>query len=355
MDNASVAPMPRTVEQTSLHAVSSKSQPWLRDREAAHALVGELRSRAAALVNAQAHDMAITCAVSYGLATARANLPVRAGERILVLEGDHTSQMLTWQTHAQACGAQLDTVTRPVDGNWTRAIEEHLCNGDQRPIAIASLCDTFWIDGSRVDLQMASAALRERGASIVLDLTQSVGVLDSDVQSLDPDFVVFPMYKWLLGPYSMAFLYVAPRWQQGRPLEQNIFNRASDGDYAIGAARFDMGERDSFVGVPTALSALTLGAAWSRNELRTHLAHLTGQIADRLIDAGFDCVPVAQRSPHILGVRGVPEGVVAACREQSVYFTQRHGSVRISPHVFNTSVDADRLVTALIGACHAVR
>ena len=101
MDNASVAPIPRAVEQTSLRAVSSKSQPWLRDREAAHAVVGELRTRAAALLNAQPHDMAITCAASYGLATARANLPVHAGERILVLEGEHTSQMLTWQAHAQ--------------------------------------------------------------------------------------------------------------------------------------------------------------------------------------------------------------------------------------------------------------
>jgi len=54
----------------------------------------------------------------------------------------------------------------------------------------------------------------------VIDATHGAGVMDIDVRRLDPDFLVFPTYKWVLGPYGRAFLYVARRWQDGVPLEQ---------------------------------------------------------------------------------------------------------------------------------------
>ena len=58
-----------------------------------------------------------------------------------------------------------------------------------------------------------------------MDATHSAGVLDLDVQKLDPDFLVFPTYKWLIGPYARAFLYVAKRHQDGIPLEQTSYGR----------------------------------------------------------------------------------------------------------------------------------
>jgi selenocysteine lyase/cysteine desulfurase len=276
--------------------------------------------------------MAVTCAASYGLAVASANIPVPAGERILVLEDDHTSQALTWQAKAQSAGAVLDKVPRPADGDWTHAILSHLRLGSSRRIALASLCDTFWIDGSRIDLPVVCAALHALEANIVLDLTQSAGILDIDLKALHVDFAVFPLYKWLLGPYSLALLYVSPQWQNGIPLEQNSFNRDLSGNYSAGAARFDMGERDTFVGVPTALSALELSARWPRDGLRRHLLSLTRHMQTKLSD-----------------------GVAAACRSRNVFFTQRHGYVRISPHVFNSLADADRCANELINAAAATR
>ena len=48
-----------------------------------------------------------------------------------------------------------------------------------------------------------------------------------DVKTLDPDFLIFPTYKWVLGPYGRAFMYVAKRHQDGVPLEQTAFGGAS--------------------------------------------------------------------------------------------------------------------------------
>lgn len=355
LDNAAVSPIPKDVENVSLHAVSSKAQPWRRDRELAHSIAFRLRELSSLLIGAQPQDMAIVNAVSYGIAVARENLPVRAGERILLLEGDHTSQVLTWTEHALRFDAVIDTVKRPSNGDWTGAILEHLSHSNGARIAIASFGETFWIDGSRVDLAVVCRALRERAAAVVLDLTQSVGMLDADVYALDADFAVFPMYKWLLGPYSMALLYVAPRWQEGLPLEQNSFNRDASGDFAPGAQRFDMGERDAFVSIPTAVAALELATSWSRAALRAHVAQLTGTMTSSLLDVGLTCIESRHRSPHILGVGGAPEGLAQACRSEGVFFTQRRGILRISPHIFNTLDDAQRCAAVISKYCIRAR
>lgn len=346
LDSAAVGPTPHAVLAAATAGAASKARPWARDRAQAHARVAELRALAARLVGAHDSDMAVVGSASYGLAVARRNLPLGAGQTVLMLEGEHDSQRLTWQEHALACGARMEVVARPADRDWTRAILERLDGPGPAP-AIASLCENFWRDGSRVDLPRVCERLRVLGTRIVLDLTQSAGVIDTDVAALGADFAVFPTYKWLLGPYALALLYVAPHRQDGVPLEENGFNRDDADAYLGGAARFDMGERDVFVGIPSAIAALTLVSGWRREQVRERLAHLTGRLASRLQATGYDVVPAAHRCPHVLGVHGVPAGAAAYCRTRGVRVTQHDDVLRISPHVFNDEEDIEACAVAL--------
>ena len=111
-------------------------------------------------------------------------------------------------------------------------------------------------------MDKVAPALRRQGAALLVDATHGVGVMPIDVGALDPDFLVFPTYKWVLGPYGRAFLYVAKRHQGGVPLEQTAFGRKSiaaeqvpyikDMTYVEGARRYDMGERDHFISLEMA-------------------------------------------------------------------------------------------------------
>src|SRR5947209_5126169 len=88
--------------------------------------------------------------------------------------------------------------------------------------ATAALPNVQWTSGGRLDLVRIGASCRKLGVALVLDLTQSLGALPfrvSDLQNgVQPDFAVAASYKWLLGPYSVGVLYVAPKWQGGIPL-----------------------------------------------------------------------------------------------------------------------------------------
>src|SRR5262249_59919093 len=112
----------------------------------------------------------------------------------------------------------LETVERPGDGNWTQALLAAIRRPGAAPVAIASISWVHWSDGGLVHLGKVAGALRAQGAALLIDATHGAGVLAMDVKALDPDFVVFPTYKWLLGPYRRAFLHLVNRHHEPPPV-----------------------------------------------------------------------------------------------------------------------------------------
>ncbi len=209
-----------------------------------------------------------------------------------------------------------------------------------------------------VDLERVVPAARRAGAAIVVDGTHAVGVLAIDVGRLDPDFLIFPTYKWVLGPYGRAFLYVAKRWQEGTPLEQTSAGRRAvnseaspyirDAAYVGNARRFDMGERDHFITVEMAAIGMELMASWGAAAVSERLLMLTRRLADGLREAGAGIPEERIRAPHILSLafpRGMPADLPRQLAEQKVFASPRLGRLRISPHVYNDEADVERFVS----------
>ena len=128
-------------------------------------------------------------------------------------------------SRAGAGGFIVETVHSPSDHDWTAAVLSVIERSGAAPIAIASISSVLWTDGCTLDINRIAPALRSRGAALLIDATHGAGILELDVHKLEPDFVVFPTYKWLLGPYGRAFLYVARRHQDAVPLEQTSAGR----------------------------------------------------------------------------------------------------------------------------------
>jgi selenocysteine lyase/cysteine desulfurase len=277
-----------------------------------------------------------------------------------VLEDDHSSPVLEWHARAQAQGFAVETVRRPDDGDWSSAVLAAIERSGAAPVGLASISSVHWSDGGLIDIDKVGAALRQRGAALLVDATQSAGVLAMDVPRLDPDFVIFPTYKWLLGPYGRAFLYVAKRHQSGIPLEQTAGGRRdvraenaiyfADLRYVPDARRFDMGERDHFISLEMASIGMEMMAEWGTAAIAARLSMLTDRIAQRLRELGVGVPERHVRAPHILCLSfkdGMPKGLIEALASEGIYVAARLGRLRISPHVYNDEEDADRFVEVL--------
>jgi selenocysteine lyase/cysteine desulfurase len=359
LNAASWSPLPRAAIAAGQEAVTRKGRPWLLDPEFASQQYERPRSAAARLINADPHDIALISSVAYGVATAAKVLPIPAGSRVVVLQDDHSSPVLEWMTRAEAGGFTVETVARPEDGDWTQALLAAMERRGAAPIAAVSISSVHWCDGGAIDLGRAAPAVRAQGAALLIDATHSAGVTALDVRTLDPDFVVFPTYKWLIGPYGRAFLYVAKRRQGGIPLEQTSYGRRSvraeqhvylrDTGYVDGARRFDMGERDHFISMEMAAIGMEMMAQWGSPAVVERLAALTARLAEGLRGAAVDFPQPRLRAPHILSLRfrnGMPHELVKRLAAENIHVAPRLGRMRISPHVYNDESDIDRFIEA---------
>jgi selenocysteine lyase/cysteine desulfurase len=360
LNSASWSPLPLRTLEAGRAAVGRKGTPWTLEPSFANGQHDRARAAAARLINADAADIALIPSISYGVATAAKVVTIERGARVIVLENDHSSPVLEWQSRAEPQGFVVETVRQPDDADWTSAVLAAIERPGAPPVSLASISSVHWSDGGQIDIEQVGASLRQRGARFLIDATQSAGVLALDVRRLDPDFVMFPTYKWLLGPYGRAFLYIAKRHQGGIPLEQTASGRRdvraenavyfTDLSYVADARRFDMGERDHFISLEMASIGMEMLADWGAAAVAQRLSMLTDRIADGLHGFGVSVPQRRVRSPHILCLRfedGVPAGLVDALASEGVYVASRLGRMRISPHVFNDEADADRFVAAL--------
>src|SRR5918997_2119159 len=259
---AYMSPQLRSVREIGERAVSRKSRPWEITPDDFFEDAEKTRALFARLVGGEAEGVALIPSVSYGIAVAAANVKVEAGERILILEDQFSSNVYSWRELAQRSGAELVTVPRPADHDWTSAVLRYL----DENVAVVSVPNCHWTDGSLVDLARVGARAGQVGAALVVDAIQSLGAHPFDVAEVGPDFLVASAYKWLLGPYGVGFMYVGEEYREGAPIEHNWINRRGSENFSglvgyedafqPGARRYDVGERSNFVLLPIANEAL---------------------------------------------------------------------------------------------------
>lgn len=351
-----MSPQLRSVTTAGLNSVRAKASPWQVMAADFFTQPELLRAEFGMLLGASADAIALVPAASYGLAIAAANLTIGAGGTVVTLAEQFPSNVYVWRAAAAAAGGTVASVPRPLDGDWTPPL---LAAIDERT-AVVAIPHCHWTDGTLVDLVRVGAAARAAGAALVVDASQSLGALPLDLDAVRPDFLVAVGYKWLMGPFSLGYLYVGESYRNGRPLEHNWISRAGSDDLARladyvddfepGARRYDVGERSNFVLVPMARAALAQLASWTVPVVSATIGALTDRVATGAAALGYVSAPPALRAPHMLGLRavsGVPPGLAARLAAERVHVSVRGDSIRVSPHVYNTTEDVDRLLAAL--------
>lgn len=355
---ASFSPQLRAVTAAGQQAVLRKSFPWkIHSAE----MIEEpeiLRTLVAQVLNTSADGVALIPSVSYGVGVAAANLPIGKGQHILVLDKDFPSNYYTWREHALRNQAGIETVKPAADESWTEAI----LNAITERTAIVSVANCHWTNGAYIDLARVSARVKAVGAALVIDASQSLGVMPLDLDSIQPDFVVSVGYKWLLGPYGLGYLYAAPKWREaGVPLEYSwLAKQGSDdfanlvnyrNDYRPGARRFDMGEYSSFIHIPMGIQAVQHVLDWGVPNIQQQLRGVTHYIAKKA--TALNIQYPHEYVDHMLGLEfptGIPDGLKEAFEQERIYVSFRGSSIRVAPYLFTTTEDIDRLFQVIESA-----
>lgn len=353
-----LAPMFDEIKKAGIEGVMRKKRPWAIKPKDFFEESAQVKQLFAKIVNAQAQDIAIVPAVSYGIGVAANNILSHAQQNVIVLEEQFPSNIYPWRSK----NAKIITVQRPVNHDWTQGILEAI-NEDTAVVAVPQC---HWTDGSFVDLNKIGGVCREKNIALVIDATQSLGVFDFDVQKIQPAFVVAAGYKWLLGPYSLGYMYVHPDYQDLLPLEYNWLSRKGSenfsqlvnytDEYAPGACRFDVGERNNFILLPMAIAALQQILEWKVENIYRSVTYLVDTIIDGIYKRNltekydFEIIPQQFRCGHILGLRfkkALAEGLGNKMAEHNVFVSIRSNVIRVSPYIYNSKLDCEKFVQIL--------
>ena len=353
---AYTAPLLHAAANAGRDAIQAKQNPWTISSNDFFSSVETVRDLFAGIIAGDSDCVAITPAVSYGIALAAKNLPLEEGQSVVVLHDQFPSNIYSWRNLASQKNAFVKTIPRPVDSDWTAALLE----GIDDNTAIVAVSNCHWTDGTLIDLEKIGERCRAKGCALVVDGIQSLGAMPFSIERVQPDFLVTAAHKWLLGPYSFGFCYVDSKWHQGMGLEENWMNRAESEDfsrlvdyrdnYQKGARRFDMGESSNFILSPVAAAALRQILDWGIENIAETLRVKTDNIADRAKDIGLVVAPEHTRAPHLMGVskpNGFHKDLPNLLAQEKIFVSVRGDSIRIAPHLYTTEEEIERLFSAL--------
>ncbi len=351
-----MSPMLKSVKEAGLKALDTRAKPWKLTVDDWFTKAETLRDLAAKIFRTSNNNIALIPSASYGLSLAAKNIGLQAGKNILVLEHNFPSNYYPWENLAKQQNLQIVTIQQTAGKNFTESILEKIDDNT----GLIAIPNCHWISGVWIDLKKISEAAKSVGSLLVLDLSQSLGVLPIDIDDIQPDFAVSVGYKWMLGPYSLGYMYVAEKWQErSEPLEYSWQPRKGSENFADltdyvsgykkGARKFDMGEVSQINLMPMAIAALEQINAWDIQAVQSQIKMLTDIIVNYERSNG-SYNEYALNAGHIISIplhdKNIPE-LKQRLIDNNVIVSFRATSIRVSPHVYNTVEDIEKLLNCL--------
>lgn len=327
------------------------------DDEAEARLFQAPRSIAARLLGAGDSDVAIMTSATESIAQVAWWLLPGEGANVVSVDIEYPSVTYPWLRMSRMTGVEVRLVQTLPDPS-AFSIEDVAAAVDDRTAAIC-VSHVQYATGHRLDALELARLAHSHGALLVLDATQSAGVVPIDAPGTDQDVVISSAYKWLCGPLGGAFCYLRPEvWERFDP--PFVGPRSTRNTYAFDATRIDLAPAARRMEYSTISYAAAIGVGACIEYLMEIgvdriLAHDLA-LGSRLIEGveRLGGVVVTPRDPGgragIVSVRFPGRDADALARrlaEAKVLVAPRLGAIRFAPHLYNDHADVDRALSEL--------
>jgi selenocysteine lyase/cysteine desulfurase len=352
LDSGFQAPLSRPVKaaiETFLSEAYESAGPksvWL-DR------VEEVRGKVARLLGVSAQDVAFTKNTSESMNIAANALPLRAGDNVLMVHGDHPNNAYAF-LNLRRKGVEVRFIPM-TDIINEESFRPHL-DANTRAISISHV--TFHA-GHRFDIEGVGRLCAERGIYFVVDVMQAIGVVPIDAAAVGASFLGSGTHKGLLVPqglgvltWNRALAELEPAYLAAISLAEppaDFIARPDNMALASTAGRFELGNFN-LPAIHALGAALDLIEQIGVDNIQRHCFDLGDHLIARLDELGIRLVGPRDRrhrAPHIYVVALPAAEWLDYFSRSGVRVSPERDGIRVSFGMFNTVADVDRLMDVI--------
>jgi cysteine desulfurase/selenocysteine lyase len=353
-DHASDSPLPRRSARVIAERIALLENPRLTVEPREHYL--ERAKRAIGhLVGGAPEQIAFLTNASDATATLANGFNWRRGDEVVVVSGEFASFVYPWKA-LERLGVQV----RVAPGNGIATDLDLLDAAIGERTRVVAISHVTFSGGYRYDLARIAELAHSRGALLVVDASQSLGVLPIDAARHGIDAVVSVGYKWLMSPHGISVLYVAPetteRFWPTAPGRYSVTSGWQTDDYPLDwypdARRFQGGALN-WVGVCALAESASLLSSIGLDDIGAATADVLDEVITRLANLPVEIVSdlsPEHRSTILIftfGSMELDDAFVAHASAHDVVLGRRAHGVRIGAHLWNNTDDVDRLIAAV--------
>ena len=372
LDSASTTPKPRAVIDA---VVGYYERSTANVHRGVHALGQEAtqlfdaaRLEAASLVGADPDEVVFCRGTTEAINLLRHSLKLGLDDEVVFPASEHHANWLPWRVDTKPVPMPIDEDGVP---RWETL--ESLLSPRTKLVSIGHVSN---VTGCIAPVEEVVRIAHARGIPVLLDAAQSISHMAVDVKKLGVDYLAASSHK-AFGPSGVGILYARREHLRRFPLYQVGGGMVAMNEDVLGPAPSHLVPRDVpfrfEAGTPAIEATIGFGAAirWMRaiglETIQKHDVLLAGYLVSRLrelpgVRVLARDVPVERRialATFVVDAPGMTQENVAralcdlygVCVSGGFHCThvlhsraRLEGTVRASPHVFNTTAEIDRLV-----------
>jgi selenocysteine lyase/cysteine desulfurase len=352
LDSGFQTPLSRPVKEayerflTEGFETAGPKQIWLNRLE-------ETRAKVAALIGAKTHEIAFTKNTSESMNIAANALPLRAGDKVLMVHGDHPNNAYAF-LNLQKKGVEIVFIPMTEVVN-AESFRPHI---DARTRAISMSFVTFHA-GHRFDVESVGELCAQHSLYFVIDVMQGIGVAPIDAKATKATFIGSGTHKGLLVPQGLGLLYwdsskteLEPAYLAAASLAEpplDFIARPDNMALPATASRFELGNFN-LPAIQGLSAAIDLINSLGIKNIQNHCFDLGDYLIDQLDKLSVGLVGPRDRkhrAPHIYVVALPAADWLEYFIQNGIRVSPERDGIRVSLGMFNTAADIDRLIDAI--------
>jgi cysteine desulfurase/selenocysteine lyase len=357
---AGQSPMPKVSVRAVTAALELKKFPQRIPDSMFFDVPNRIRASIAKLIAAKPTEIALTTGASTGMAAVAFGLKWQPGDEVVTAKGEFPMQYTTWKPMEEREGIKLKVVAP----RERFLAAEDIIAAITPKTRLVSVSHVRFDTGGMIDAAKVADACHAQGALFVLDVSQSCGAVPMRVAELGADFVVCAGYKWLLGPFGTGFFWAKSEhlanirpgpfyWMATGGADNFAALATSDPKPGHDSKRWDAAETANYFNNAAVDASLEFVLRAGPDTVLAHNHKLIDFLFERL--PKDRCVPASplehsQRGPYGCFTARKPETTAALyerLRKENVITSLREGNIRVSPYLYNTERDIDRLISVI--------